>query len=154
MTDHPREEIQRAVDRYLGIRETAEREGDWAPLAQMFTEDATFIDPAWGRMRGREAIVNFMRDSMKGLESWTFPVDWIMIEGRRAVIKFRNRLPGCRDDGSFYEASGVQLLEYAGNGQFSFEEDIINMTHVYELITECGWIPGPEVVLPPEGVER
>jgi hypothetical protein len=42
----------------------------------------------------------------------------------------------------------VSVLEYAGDGKFSFEEDIINMVHLYEVLNESGWVPGPNLKVP------
>ena len=153
MTDFPREEVQQALDKYLKVRERIESgELGWEALADVFTEDATYIDPAWGRFVGREAIIQFQRDSMQGLGDWTFPIKWITIDGNRIIIKFLNRLPGQRPDGTFYEAPGFQEIIYAGNGRFSYDEDLLNMVHVMELIQESGWIPGPEVKMPEQVV--
>lgn len=88
----------------------------WDALADMFTEDATYIDPAWGCFKGRKSIRQSLRDSMQGLEDWKFPTDWCVIEGNRVVSKFRNQLPGQRADGTYYEVPGVSVLEYAGDG--------------------------------------
>jgi hypothetical protein len=149
MTDFSREEVQEALDNYLKVRERVEAgELKWDALADCFTDDATYIDPAWGRFVGREAIVQFQRDSMTGLEGWTFPIEWITIDGNRIIIKFWNRLPGQRADGTFYQAPGFQEIIYAGNGKFSYDEDLINMVHVMEIIEESGWVPGPEVKTP------
>ena len=149
MTDFSREEVQEALDNYLKVRERVEAgEFKWDALADCFTDDATYIDPAWGRFVGREAIVQFQRDSMTGLEGWTFPIEWITIDGNRIIIKFWNRLPGQRADGTFYQAPGFQEIIYAGNGKFSYDEDLINMVHVMEIIEESGWVPGPEVKTP------
>jgi len=149
MTDFPREEVQEALDNYLKVRERVESgELKWDALADCFTDDATYIDPAWGRFVGRDAILQFQRDSMTGLEDWTFPIEWITIDGNRVIIKFWNRLPGQRADGTFYQAPGFQEIIYAGNGKFSYDEDLLNMVHVMELIQESGWVPGPEVKMP------
>ncbi|NQT72962.1 MAG: nuclear transport factor 2 family protein [Chloroflexi bacterium] len=149
MTDFPREEVQEALDNYLKVREKVEAgELKWEALADCFTDDATYIDPAWGRFVGRDAILQFQRDSMTGLEDWTFPIEWITIDGNRVIIKFWNRLPGQRADGTFYQSPGFQEIIYAGNGKFSYDEDLLNMVHVMELIGESGWIPGPEVKMP------
>jgi len=149
MVHFPREEVQKALDAYLSVKAKADAaEVGWDALADLFTEEATFIDPSWGRSEGREAIRQFMHDSMQGLDDWTFPNEWTAIEGDHVIIKFLNRLPGRRPDGTYYEVPGVQILTYAGNGKFSREEDIFNMVHVMELVEESGWVPGPEVKWP------
>ena len=60
---------------------------------------------------------------MQGLEGWTFPHQWSMVDGTRLVTAWMNRLPGQRADGSFYEAPGLSVLEYAGDGKFASEYD-------------------------------
>ncbi len=155
MSDYPRSEVQEAHERYIALRDRVEAgEKPWSDLADFFTEDATFVDPAWGRVEGRDAIREFMTESMTGLEGWTFPSQWTMIEGNRIVSCWMNRLPGQRADGSFYEAAGISTLYYAGKGLFSSEEDLLNMTHVMELIRESGWKPGPGAKAPPSPVPR
>ena len=120
----------------------------WDALADLFIENATYIDPAWGRFKGRNAIRHFLRDSMQGLEDRKLPTDWCVIEGNRAVSKLRNQLRGRRPDGTYYEVPGVSELEYDGGGKFSFEEDIINMVHLYEVLKESGWVPWPNLKVP------
>jgi ketosteroid isomerase-like protein len=155
LTTPPREEVQAAYDAYVAARTRAERgELGWDALADFFTEDATFVDPAWGRVRGREAIRRFLVESMSGLEGWSFPREWTLIEGDRLVSGWQNRLPGRRADGSFYQAPGVSILRYAGGGRFSLEEDLLNMLHVAELVRESGWRPGPGFSAPPRRPPR
>jgi ketosteroid isomerase-like protein len=145
-----REEILETHERYLAARERAVAgEGGWDALAEFFTDDAVFIDPAWGRVEGIDAVRSFLAESMAGLEGWSFPQLWQMVEGDRLVTCWMNRLPGQRDDGSFYEAPGISILGYAGGGKFSREEDLLNMAHVTELIRESGWRPGPGFHAPP-----
>ena len=152
---HPREEIEAAVARYLEVRERMDRgEGGWTEMASLFTDDATYIDPAWGRVDGIEAITDFLQRSMAGLEDWVFPVEWVAIDGDRVVVKWIQRLPGQRPDGSHYDNSGVSLLTYAGDGRFSRSEDHLNMLHVYEVIAESGWRPGPGFTAPPDHPPR
>jgi ketosteroid isomerase-like protein len=147
---HPKEEIRAAYDRYVAQRSRAEAgEVGWDTLADFFTEDAYFVDPAWGRVEGREAIRRFMVESMSGLEGWTFPREWTAIEGDRLVSLWQNRLPGARPDGRPWQALGVSVLRYAGKGLFASEEDVLNMVHVIELIRESGWKPGPGFTPPP-----
>jgi ketosteroid isomerase-like protein len=155
MTSHSRDEIEAAHDRYLATRGRIEKgELGWDALADFFTADATFIDPAWGRVRGKDRIRAFFVESMAGLGGWSFPHQWRAIDGDRVVAGWKNRLPGHRPDGSPYEAQGVSILLYAGGGKFSYEEDLLNMVHVFELIEESGWTPGREVNMPPQRPPR
>ena len=155
MADHPRKEVQKAVDTLHKLRDKASAgEIGWEAMVDMVTDDATYIDPAWGRYKGRDNIRQFLRDSMQGLKDWKFPTDWYVIEGNRVISRFRNRLPGRPADGTYYDVPGVSIIEYAGNGKFSFEEDVINMVHLYEVLTESGWVPGPDMKMPPAKVVR
>lgn len=91
---------------------------------------------------------------MNGPEGWPFPHLWRMVEGDRLVAGWMNRLPGRRDDGTCYEALGISILEHAGEGKLRSEEDLLNMVHVMELVMDSGWIPGPEVTMPPQRPPR
>jgi len=155
MSKHRREEVLRAYESLVDLRDrVAAGEAGWDCLGDYFTEDAVFIDPAWGRVEGIVAIRRFLVESMAGLEGWTFPHQWTVVEGDRLVSGWMNRLPGQRADGSFYEALGISVMTYAGNGRFSREEDLLNMVHVVELIRESGWTPGPGFNPPPANPPR
>jgi ketosteroid isomerase-like protein len=152
---HPREEVEAAVAAYVAVRERMDAgEGGWDEMADLFTEDASYIDPAWGLIQGNDDIRGFMRDSMAGLEDWLFPIEWIAIDGDHVVVKWIQRLPGRRPDGTHFDNSGVSLLTYAGGGRFSRSEDHLNMLHVHEVIGESGWRPGAGFNLPPEHPRR
>jgi ketosteroid isomerase-like protein len=156
MSRFPEDEILAAYDRLVATRDRIEAgELGWEALADFFTEEATFIDPAWGRVEGRAAIREYLEQSMAGLEGWTFPREWTaVLDGDRLVSGWQNRLPGRRDDGTPYQALGVSVLHYAGDGKFSYEEDILNMEHVIELIRESRWKPGPGFHPPPANPPR
>ena len=149
-TSFSREEILATYDRYVATRDRVEAgELPWQALADFFTDDATFVDPAWGRVQGRAGIEKFLQESMAGLEGWTFPREWTAVEGNRLVSAWQNRLPGERPDGTPWQALGLSILEYAGDGRFSSEVDVLNMVEVTELIRDSGWKPGPGLNLPP-----
>ncbi len=147
---HPEAEIRAAVDAYVELRGRIEEgEATWVDLADFFTDDAVYIDPAWGRIEGIHQIREFLVDSMRGLEDWRFPMRFVAIEGDHVVTVWAQVLPGQRDDGRLYKQTGVSLLRYAGDGKFSYEEDLLNMAHVLEDIDDSGWRPGPGFRPPP-----
>jgi ketosteroid isomerase-like protein len=136
----PREEIEAAVARYVAVRVDIDAgRGTWADLAQFFTDDAVFIDPAWGRVQGIEEMkATVFGDAMVGFEDWTFPIEFTAISGDSVIIKWKQVLPGTHADGRPFEQSGVSTLVYAGDGRFLYEEDILNMVHVLEDMRESG----------------
>src|SRR5882724_983636 len=113
---HSREEVQATVDRYIAVRDRICAGDDtWRALAQFFTDDAVFIDPAWGRVEGIDEMkATVFGEAMVGLEDWKFPTDFYMIDGDTVVVKWRQVLPGTRADGSEFAQSGYSTLVYAG----------------------------------------
>lgn len=155
MAPFSEQEIRDTHRRYIETRRRIEAgELPWDALAAFFTDDATFIDPAWGRVEGIAAIRTFLIESMAGLDDWEFPHELLSVHGDRLVTRWQNRLPGKRADGTFYEAPGYSLMIYAGEGKFSFEEDVLNMVHVLELIRESGWKPVGTFHAPPRNPRR
>ena len=152
---HPREEVQATVDRYVEVRRVIDAGGaGWSALAQFFTDDAVFIDPAWGRVQGIDEMkATVFGDAMVGLEEWKFPVEFTAIDGDNVIIKWNQQLPGARPDGRPYEQSGVSTLVYAGDGKFRYEEDLLNMVHVFEDMraSKC---KVPDVAMPPKHPNR
>ena len=152
---HDPAEIRATVDAYVALRARIEEgEATWLDLAEFFTDDAVYIDPAWGRIQGIEEIRAFLVDSMRGLEDWHFPLRLSAIEGDDVVTVWTQILPGKRDDGRPYEQTGVSILRYAGDGKFSYEEDLLNMAHVLEDLATSGWRPGPGFTAPPANPDR
>ena len=153
---HARSEVEAAVAAFVGIRDAIARgEETWTALERFYTDDAVYVDPAWGRISGGLAeIREFFADSMRGLEDWSFPIEFTAIEGDTVVVKWTQILPGTRPDGSPYQQSGVSTMVYAGDGKFSYQEDLLNMTHVLEDLAASGWRPGEGFVMPPSDPDR
>jgi ketosteroid isomerase-like protein len=153
---HDRAEVQAAIERYLAVRDEINAgNGTWRDLAQFFTDDAVFIDPAWGRVVGLDEMkLTVFGEAMVGLEEWKFPTDFYMIDGDTVVVKWRQVLPGARADGSEYAQSGYSTLVYAGAGKFSYEEDLLNMTHVFEDVAESGFRFSRDMGAPPKQPNR
>ena len=85
---------------------------------------------------GRAAIAQWLQHSMVGLGDWRFPVEFTAIEGDDVVVKWTQIIPGSRPDGSAPTQSGYSRLRYAGDGKFSYEEDVYNMVQVLEDIAQ------------------
>jgi ketosteroid isomerase-like protein len=154
MSDAIEDEVRATFHRYIETRDAIDRgELPWKALEKYFTEDAVFIDPAWGRIEGLQNVREFWVKSMTGLEDWKFPEVWTQIEGRRVVTMWMQKM-GKREDGTDWECPGISILYYAGDGKFCYEMDIMNMAHVIEIIRDMGWTPPPNFSFPPATVDR
>jgi len=147
-----------ALDTYRRLLDTRGRiesgELPWSALMDFFTDDAVFMDPAWGRTEGKEDLVDFFDRSMAGLEDWTFPEEFTVVSGHRVVSMWWNRLPGSRSDGTPLQSPGVSILHYAGEGRFSYELDLLNMAEIGELFAESGWTAPATLNFPPRNPNR
>ena len=152
---HDRQEVADAIERLIEVRDEINAgKRTWADLAQFFTDDAVFIDPAWGRVEGIEEMRRTVfGDAMVGLEDWTFPTEFYAIDGDNVLVKWKQILPGHRADGRPYEQSGVSTMIYAGDGKFCYEEDLLNMVHVFEDMRESK-CKVPDVAIPPKHPNR
>lgn len=154
---HPREEVQAAVDRYCELRQRIEEglEPDaFGALTDLYTDDAVYVDAAWGRIEGKEAIGHWLVHSMVGLDDWRFPVEFTAVSGDDVVVKWTQIIPGTRPGGRPFTQSGYSRLRYAGDGKFSYEEDTYNMVHVLEDLEASGWQPTEPMNVPPQHPER
>jgi hypothetical protein len=156
VTEYDRDEIAATIERYIAVRDEIDKgNGTWQDLAQFSTDDAVFIDPAWGRVQGIEHMkATVFGEAMVGLEDWKFPTEFYAISGNNVVVKWRQVLPGRRPDGRGYVQSGYSTLIYAGNGKFCYEEDVLNMTHVFEDMKAIGFRPPPGMGIPPKSPDR
>ena len=125
-----RDEIEEAFAGYQKAALAAGTTGDWNGWADLFTEDATYVEHHYGVLGGREAIRRWISETMgtfPGNAMPHFPVEWYLIDEEKGwvVCQIWNRMadPG---DGSVHQAYNFTLLKYAGDGHWSYEEDIYN----------------------------
>ena len=124
------EEITQAYDafhqRVAGFVES----GDWSGYADLFTEDATYVEHAMGTFTGREEIRAW---SMRTMTSYPgrvmtgFPIGWQVVDASQArlVCEVLNPMPD-PGDGTMLEEPNITIMTYAGDGLFSCEEDVYN----------------------------
>lgn len=104
--------------------------GDWTGFADCFTEDATYVEHAFGTFEGRAAIREWSvatMTSFPGSVMTGFPLAWQVVDAgeARLVCEVRNLMPD-PGDGSTLEQSNITIMTYAGDGLFSREEDVYN----------------------------
>jgi ketosteroid isomerase-like protein len=122
MPEFTRDEVEAEFLKYVERGKT----NDWSAWADQFTEDATYVEHAMGIFHGREEIRKWIVETMASVTGMSFPYDWYMIEGNRVMMycwNIFNPLPGMSGE---YKFAVATILEYAGNGQWSLEEDIYN----------------------------
>ena len=135
-----REELQHAHDHYMEVAQRAGASGKWREWADMFTEDATYVEHHYGTFEGREALYAWISETMAewpNSEMKEFPHDWCICDEERGwwVCQIENRMadPG---DGRLYQASNLTVLHYAGDMRFSYEEDVYNPSEFAPMISD------------------
>lgn len=145
------QEAQETYHRFVATRDKVdEGESGWEVMADFFTEDAVYIDPAWGRQEGREAIRQFFQDSMAGLtgHGWSTPERWTMVDGHRLVSHW-DQVLGDKPDGGQWIVPGISIIYYAGDGLFCYSHDYLNMTYILDTMKAMDWQPPSGFNLPP-----
>ena len=154
MGTSPREEILAAFERYKEARDTASRTGDWNVWAAVFTEDAHYIEHAYGEMHGRAAITEWITRVMAPFPRMTFPQDWWVLDEERAAIvcQVQNQFPApLQPDGTPFQFPNWTRLVYGGGGLWQSEEDVYNPSRdaprVFKAWLEAGGrVEAPEQV--------
>ncbi len=104
--------------------------GNWDDFALNFTEDAEYVEHAFGTFHGRDQIREWSvatMTSFPGSVMTGFPLAWQVVDEptSRLICEVRNLMPD-PGDGTVLEQSNLTIMTYAGDGLFSREEDIYN----------------------------
>ncbi len=123
-----RKELEEALEIYNEAHAKASETGDWSIWASIFTEDATYIEHVYGEFHGREEIEKWIKDVMAPFPHMTFPHEWYCIdeENDAIICCVQNTLTHPTDPNKKYAFPNWTRAIYAGNGKFSYEEDIYN----------------------------
>ena len=137
-----REEIEEAFDKYQGAALKAAQTGNWREWANCFTEDATYVEHHFGRFWGRQRILEWITQTMSQFpasEMKAFPVTWYSIDVDKGwvIAEVMNRMRDLGDN-KIYQEANITILHYAGNGMFSYEEDVYNPANMGKTIKR--WI--------------
>jgi ketosteroid isomerase-like protein len=135
------DELHEAFDIHARTVSAAAATGDWEPFVQLFLPDATYIDPMAGEIVGQDRIRQWVMATLAPFpgSAMTYPDLWhlVDVERGRVVCELRNVLrdPG---DGSDFEANNISVLDYAGDGRFSREQDFYDSPTMIKMIEDWG----------------
>jgi hypothetical protein len=116
-----RDEVEAAFRTYWELGAVGE---DWdAWCDECFTDDVTYIEHVLGNRNGREAVRAWIKPTMEDYGSIYTVYEWHIIEGRRVVVSMQNRRDHPDATQAPIDFRGITILDYAGNGKFSLEED-------------------------------
>ena len=131
---HPHAEVEAAYRHFIAAGDS----GDWNAWADLHSEDGIWVEHHLGVFEGREAIRKAIIDVMKPVPMMTFPVEWHVIEGDRVVYYSWQVFPDPQGGSEVYRFGCVTILEYAGEGVWSRQEDLYNPREAEQLIK--AWI--------------
>jgi hypothetical protein len=115
-------EVRDAYENFVAVGDS----GDWNAWADLHTVDGIWLEHHLGRFEGREAIRKGIVEVMaQAPVDMQFPVEWAMFDGNRVVFYPWQILPH-PSGGEDFRFGCVTILEYAGDGQFSYQEDLYN----------------------------
>ena len=143
MASFSREQLDDWVERWLQVNRDAEAAGDWRPLADFYSDDATY---GWNIGPKEDVMcvgIDEIRDialgqEMEGLEGWTYPYQKVIVDDRQGeVIGFwkqvAGQIGGDSDDDRTVYGIGGSWFRYAGNGQWNWQRDFFDFGHVSAL---------------------
>ena len=145
MPAYPYEELAEMVERWLAANRRAEAEGDWKPMADLYTEDATYgwnLGPhdefmAVGREEIRDIALGL---EMGGLDGWTYPYQKVLIDPQQGeVIGLWKQIADTRrPDGGTYEVAGLggSWFRYGGSWRWSWQRDFFDVGNATALFVE------------------
>jgi hypothetical protein len=145
MPAFPRAELDEMVQRWLAANADCEANGDWRPLAALYTPGATYgwnMGPSQEFMvAGREEIRDIaLALEMGGLDGWSYPYQKVLIDDAQGeVVGFWKQVAGAtRPGGGRYEVAGIggSWFRYAGNWQWSWQRDFFDLGNAVALFLE------------------
>ncbi|MGO9029190.1 MAG: nuclear transport factor 2 family protein [Acidimicrobiales bacterium] len=136
MPSFPRAELEEMVQLWLETNRRCEEALDWGPLADLYTDDATYgwnVGPndefmAVGKDEIRELAVGL---EMEGFGGWTYPYQRILIDDVQGEVLglWKQIADATRADGTHYEIAGLggSWFRYAGDQRWGWQRDFFDV---------------------------
>ncbi|HEY3669866.1 MAG TPA: nuclear transport factor 2 family protein [Acidimicrobiia bacterium] len=142
----PREEVEAEFEKYRNRASLAVETGDWDQWADQFTADAHYREHHYGYYTSGEQIREWIKSVMQPFPTMEFPPSYALIDGNRVSTLIPNILPAPEGDDGYYGFDVNTILHYAGNGTWSFEEDVYNPREAEDVVARWvaagGVLPG------------
>ena len=138
----PEYDIAEVEDAFRTYWRTGAVDEDWDAWADLFTDDAEYREYFLGFMRGREEIRAWIKPIMAEYGELYTAYEWHMCEpSGRCVVDMQNRRDNPDPSAPPIDFPGMTVLQYAGGGKFSMEEDFWSvkggMETVEQYATAC-----------------
>jgi predicted SnoaL-like aldol condensation-catalyzing enzyme len=130
----PRDEVESEFLQYRKRGEIAVATGDWDQWADQFTPDAQYREHHFGYFNGQDEIRAWIKGVMQPFPTMEFPVKWAVINGNRVSALIPNILPPPEGDDGYYGFDVNTILHYAGDGKWSYEEDVYSPREAEEVV--------------------
>src|ERR1051326_5422989 len=142
---YPRDELEKMMQLWIDTNRSCEQAGDWRPLADLYTEDATYgwnLGPkgefmAVGRDQIRDVALGL---EMGGLDGWTYPYQEVLIDERKGQVigLWKQVADARRPDGSECVVAGIggSWFRYAGGMRWSWQRDFFDFGNAAHLFME------------------
>jgi hypothetical protein len=134
MSGFSRDEIERAFQLYWRTGAVGE---NWDAWADLFTEDADYVEHVLGTLKGREAIRAWIKPIMAQYGELYTAYEWHMVDEAkgRVVVYMQNRRDHPSGTGVI-DFPGITILDYAGNDRWKREEDFWALPTAQQATTE------------------
>jgi hypothetical protein len=143
LTEFERVEVEAAFKEFVRVGDA----GDWNAWADLHSEDGVWEEHQLGTFRGREAIRKGIVEVMKPVPMMEFPVEWSLIDGNRVVAYIWQVFPDPQGGNEVYRFGNITVLEYAGDGLWSYQEDLYNPREADQVVQR--WLAaGGELAAP------
>ncbi len=145
MPSYPRAELEAMVQLWLDTNRRCEELLDWAALADLYTEDASYgwnVGPndefmAVGRDEIRRLAVG---QEMEGFGGWTYPYQRVLVDDVQGEVLglWKQVADATRPDGSHYEIAGLggSWFRYGGDRKWSWQRDFFDVGNATAIFVE------------------
>lgn len=143
MAAQPRDQLEDFVERWLAANREAESAGDWTPLAEFYTEDATYgwnIGPkedvmCVGKTEIREIALGL---EMAGLQGWSYPYQRVIIDEKIGEVVGFWKQVATDAAGRDREIHGIggSWFRLDADGLIEWQRDFFDFGHVQTLYLE------------------